>query len=156
MVRAPSLFAVFWLRIPYATPVRAGHGHEHEECDGPVHAADLTVICLCRACACQFEIEYAMTAITQRAHLSSCGIEQALQLVPGRALSGGQRSRLALAAVSFLKPHVLVLEYEPYHPPPVRRRPCQQQLLLLLRQNAAPCHVPSPSHHDWVAVGADP
>jgi ABC-type microcin C transport system duplicated ATPase subunit YejF len=30
--------------------------------------------------------------------------------VPGRALSGGQRSRLAMACVSFLRPHVLVLD----------------------------------------------
>ena len=30
-----------------------------------------------------------------RAHLTSCGIEHDLQLVPGRALSGGQRSRCA-------------------------------------------------------------
>ena len=47
---------------------------------------------------------------SMRGHLSSCGIESALQLVPGRALSGGQRSRLAMAAVSFLRPHVLVLD----------------------------------------------
>ena len=45
-----------------------------------------------------------------RAHLTSCGIAQELQLVPGRALSGGQRSRLAMACVSFLRPHVLVLD----------------------------------------------
>ena len=30
--------------------------------------------------------------------------------VPGRALSGGQRSRLAMAAVSFCRPHVLILD----------------------------------------------
>eukprot|EP01051_Picozoa_sp_SAG22_P020580 SAG22_NODE_4215_length_1341_cov_1.264090_2_plen_279_part_00 len=47
---------------------------------------------------------------SMRAHLSSCGIEHDLQLVPGRALSGGQRSRLAMAAVSFSRPHVLILD----------------------------------------------
>ena len=47
---------------------------------------------------------------SMRAHLTSCGIAQELQLVPGRALSGGQRSRLAMACVSFLRPHVLVLD----------------------------------------------
>lgn len=51
-----------------------------------------------------------------RAHLSSCGITSGsvaanipdLQNVCCSALSGGQRSRLALAAVSYAKPHVLV------------------------------------------------
>ena len=33
-----------------------------------------------------------------------------MQNTPASALSGGQRSRVALAAVSFLKPHVLVLD----------------------------------------------
>ena len=47
---------------------------------------------------------------SMRAHLTSCGIAADLQLVPGRGLSGGQRSRLALACVSFLRPHVLVLD----------------------------------------------
>ena len=47
---------------------------------------------------------------SMRAHLTSCGIAAELQLVPGRGLSGGQRSRLALACVSFLRPHVLVLD----------------------------------------------
>jgi ATP-binding cassette subfamily F protein 3 len=45
-----------------------------------------------------------------RAHLSSCGIASELQLVPGRALSGGQRSRLAMACVSLQQPHVLILD----------------------------------------------
>ena len=33
-----------------------------------------------------------------------------MQNTPASALSGGQRSRVALAAVSFLKPHILVLD----------------------------------------------
>ena len=41
-----------------------------------------------------------------RAHLNSCGIDGELQIVRGRAMSGGQRSRLAMAAVSFARPHV--------------------------------------------------
>ncbi len=47
-----------------------------------------------------------------RAHLASCGVtsEPDLQNVPASALSGGQRSRVALAAVSYLKPHVLFLD----------------------------------------------
>ena len=57
-----------------------------------------------------------------RGHLSSCGIssgsinratgmtESDLQNTPTAALSGGQRSRLALAVVSYTKPHVLFLD----------------------------------------------
>mmetsp|Transcript_43658 Transcript_43658/g.59640 ORF Transcript_43658/g.59640 Transcript_43658/m.59640 type:complete len:246 (-) Transcript_43658:188-925(-) len=53
-----------------------------------------------------------------RSHLASCGVPGGsrdgtvpdLQTVPGAALSGGQRSRVALAAVSWTKPHVLVLD----------------------------------------------
>lgn len=48
-----------------------------------------------------------------RSHLASCGVsggEPDLQNVPSAALSGGQRSRVALAAVSYSKPHVLVLD----------------------------------------------
>jgi ATP-binding cassette, subfamily F, member 3 len=53
-----------------------------------------------------------------RSHLASCGVPGGnkegtipdLQNVPIAALSGGQRSRVALAAVSFLRPHVLVLD----------------------------------------------
>ena len=45
-----------------------------------------------------------------RAHLNSCGIDGELQIVRGRAMSGGQRSRLAMAAVSFARPHVLILD----------------------------------------------
>lgn len=57
-----------------------------------------------------------------RGHLSSCGVTSGsstgnknasikdLQNTPASALSGGQRSRVALAAVSYAKPHVLVLD----------------------------------------------
>jgi len=45
-----------------------------------------------------------------RSHLSTCGVPDKQQNVPGSALSGGQRSRVALAAVSYAQPHVLVLD----------------------------------------------
>ena len=58
-----------------------------------------------------------------RSHLSSCGVTSGssnnasgaskvfdLQNTPAKGLSGGQRSRVALAAVSFAQPHVLVLD----------------------------------------------
>lgn len=58
-----------------------------------------------------------------RGHLSSCGVTSGssiasvggtkvkdLQNTPCSALSGGQRSRVALSAVSFARPHVLVLD----------------------------------------------
>jgi ATP-binding cassette subfamily F protein 3 len=58
-----------------------------------------------------------------RGHLSRCGVTSGsslaniggtkvkdLQNTPASALSGGQRSRVALAAVSYAQPHVLVLD----------------------------------------------
>ena len=45
-----------------------------------------------------------------RGHLAQCGVGQELQRTPGKALSGGQRSRVALAAVSFAKPHLLIMD----------------------------------------------
>ena len=45
-----------------------------------------------------------------RSHLHSCGVTSEMQLLPSSALSGGQRSRVALAAVSYTAPHVLVLD----------------------------------------------
>ena len=45
-----------------------------------------------------------------RSHLAQCGIEVGQQMTPARALSGGQRSRVALAATSYSRPHVLVLD----------------------------------------------
>ena len=50
-----------------------------------------------------------------RSHLAGCGVqggakETDLQSVPISALSGGQRSRVAMAAVSFARPHLLVLD----------------------------------------------
>lgn len=45
-----------------------------------------------------------------RGHLSACGVVTELQQVPALALSGGQKSRVAFAAVSFQKPHLLILD----------------------------------------------
>jgi len=45
-----------------------------------------------------------------RGHLSSCGISERLQSTPAQALSGGQRSRVAMAMTSFGRPHVLILD----------------------------------------------
>ena len=48
-----------------------------------------------------------------RSHLASCGVlggNPDLQNIQAMALSGGQRSRVARAAVSYVKPHVLVLD----------------------------------------------
>ena len=48
-----------------------------------------------------------------RSHLANCGVtgnDPDLQNVPAAALSGGQRSRVAMAAVSFARPHVLFLD----------------------------------------------
>merc|ERR1712039_89536 len=45
-----------------------------------------------------------------RSHLSQCGCGADLQNVSAGALSGGQRSRVAMAAVSFERPHVLVMD----------------------------------------------
>ena len=45
-----------------------------------------------------------------RSHLAGCGINSDLMIRTGTALSGGQRSRVALAAVSYARPHVLVLD----------------------------------------------
>jgi len=45
-----------------------------------------------------------------RSHLASCGVTAELQNLKALVLSGGQRSRVALAAVSYVEPHVLVLD----------------------------------------------
>ena len=45
-----------------------------------------------------------------RSHLHSCGVVSEMQSLPASALSGGQRSRVSLAAVSYSKPHILVLD----------------------------------------------
>lgn len=50
-----------------------------------------------------------------RGHLASCGVtgsDPDLQNVLSGSLSGGQRSRVALAAVSYRKPHVLILVWQ--------------------------------------------
>lgn len=45
-----------------------------------------------------------------RSHLASCGIGAKLQLTLARGLSGGQRSRVAMAAVSYARPHILICD----------------------------------------------
>ena len=45
-----------------------------------------------------------------RGHLSGCGVPHEQQMTPCSALSGGQRSRVAMAAVSFVRPHLLVMD----------------------------------------------
>merc|ERR1719263_1644695 len=45
-----------------------------------------------------------------RSHLTQCGCGADLQLVTAACLSGGQRSRVAMAAVSFERPHVLIMD----------------------------------------------
>lgn len=45
-----------------------------------------------------------------RSHLDRMGVPTLKQAVPAYGLSGGQRSRVALAAVSFVEPHVIVLD----------------------------------------------
>merc|ERR1719198_2910525 len=47
--------------------------------------------------------------LTLRTHLDRSGVPTLKQTVPAHALSGGQRSRVALAAVSYVQPHVLIL-----------------------------------------------
>jgi ATP-binding cassette subfamily F protein 3 len=48
--------------------------------------------------------------LTLRSHLDRMGVPTIKQSVPAYGLSGGQRSRVALAAVSYVSPHVLVLD----------------------------------------------
>merc|ERR1719191_1258925 len=48
--------------------------------------------------------------LTLRSHLDSCGVPTEQQTVTASCLSGGQRSRVAMAAVSFERPHVLVMD----------------------------------------------
>ena len=45
-----------------------------------------------------------------RSHLAGCGVTSEMMSLPASALSGGQRSRVSLAAVSYTQPHVLVLD----------------------------------------------
>merc|ERR1712066_1153631 len=45
-----------------------------------------------------------------RSELDKSGIPTALQDVPAGALSGGQKSRLAMVAVSVTRPHVLFMD----------------------------------------------
>eukprot|EP00798_Chlamydomonas_sp_ICE-L_P030624 gene30624-35635_t len=47
---------------------------------------------------------------TIRSHLAECGIDPGQQNTPARALSGGQRSRVAMAATSFSRPHILIMD----------------------------------------------
>ncbi len=45
-----------------------------------------------------------------RTHLGSFGVSGALALQPMYTLSGGQKSRVAFAKVTFSKPHILLLD----------------------------------------------
>lgn len=62
-----------------------------------------------------------------RGHLAQCGVTSELQQTPALALSGGQRSRVAMAATSYEQPHLLILDEPtnnlgkliPRLPPPV-------------------------------------
>ena len=45
-----------------------------------------------------------------RSQLASCGVTATLQTTRAQSLSGGQRSRVALAAVSYEKPHLLIMD----------------------------------------------
>jgi len=45
-----------------------------------------------------------------RAQLANCGVTAALQTTRAQCLSGGQRSRVALAAVSYQRPHLLIMD----------------------------------------------
>ncbi|CAE8666632.1 unnamed protein product [Polarella glacialis] len=45
-----------------------------------------------------------------RSHLAACGIDALQQNVTAACLSGGQRSRVAMSAVSYERPHVLVMD----------------------------------------------
>merc|ERR1711920_1110716 len=48
--------------------------------------------------------------LTLRSHLAECGVDSVQQMVTVGSLSGGQRSRVAMAAVSFARPHILVMD----------------------------------------------
>jgi len=48
--------------------------------------------------------------LAMRGHLATCGVDTVQQQVAAAALSGGQRSRVAMAAVSFERPHLLVMD----------------------------------------------
>jgi len=48
--------------------------------------------------------------LAMRSHLAECGVDTTQQQVAAAALSGGQRSRVAMAAVSFERPHLLVMD----------------------------------------------
>merc|ERR1719203_1698846 len=45
-----------------------------------------------------------------RSHLADCGVPALQQSVVATSLSGGQRSRVAMAAVSFERPHILIMD----------------------------------------------
>ena len=101
--------------------------YDHEQAP-PVHCVWYTacvrriVCCMCSArtlhlrgmCACGMCSGHTPHTLPNReqalrSHLHSCGVTSEMQLLPSSALSGGQRSRVALAAVSYTAPHVLVL-----------------------------------------------
>lgn len=50
-----------------------------------------------------------------RGHLSNIGIKGEMALRPIFTLSGGQKSRVALAVITFKKPHILALDEPTNH-----------------------------------------
>lgn len=56
-----------------------------------------------------------LTHLCCRSHLGSFGVGGDLALQPMYTLSGGQKSRVAFAKVTFSKPHILLLDEPSNH-----------------------------------------
>ena len=59
---------------------------------------------------CRWPLQLEDATALQRKPQPVDGVPVELQTTPGSALSGGQRSRVAMAAVSFVRPHLLVMD----------------------------------------------
>ena len=95
------------LNVPRMRPTCAPHAPRMRPACAP------HVLRMCPACGmCSTHTLHTLPNREQalRSHLHSCGVTSEMQLLPSSALSGGQRSRVALAAVSYTAPHVLVLD----------------------------------------------